>query len=115
MRKAVTGKQPARLTAHPAAKSQAKEGPSAVPLPIKTLYPLQSGGGERGRWLLVWSVLGGRRPGSGAAGGGTFGRVTGSPAAGWRVGAGSRGGVREEGAASAGRGLVVGAGTSWPR
>ena len=60
---------------------------------------------------MVWSVLGGRRPGSSAAGGGTFGRVTGSPAAGWRVGAGSRGGVREEGAASAGRGLVVGAGT----
>ena len=25
-------------------------------------------GGERGRWLVVWSVLGGRRPGSAGAG-----------------------------------------------
>ena len=35
----------------------------------------------------MWSVLGGRRPGNGAAGGGTFGRVTGAPpAVGWLVG-----------------------------
>ena len=50
-------------------------------------WVLPAAGGERRRWLLVWSVLGGRRPGNGAAGGGTFGRVTGAPpAVGWLVG-----------------------------
>lgn len=68
MRKAAS-KQPA-APPHPAARSQAKEGPYAVPQPIRTLYRLQNGG-ERERWLVQTVQVDNRRP----AGGG-FSRAT---------------------------------------
>ena len=49
-RKTATRKQPAPPP-HPTARSQAKEGPYAVPQPIRTHYRLQNGG-ERERWLV---------------------------------------------------------------
>lgn len=69
MRKAAS-KQPA-APPHPTARSQAKEGPYAVPQPIRTLYRLQNGG-ERERWLVQTVQVDSRRP----AGGGGFSRAT---------------------------------------
>lgn len=62
MRKAAS-KQPA-APPHPTARSQAKEGPYAVPQPIRTLYRLQNGG-ERERWLVQTVQVDSRRPAGG--------------------------------------------------
>ena len=74
MRKAVTGKQPARLTAHPAVRRAHKDH---TPYPLSDQTTLPPAERRRAQAVVGVGVLvDGRRPGSSAAGGGTFSRDT---------------------------------------
>ena len=76
MRKAATGKQPARLTAHHILPLEGHtRALRRTPFPIRPRYRLQSGG-ERRRWLawVCWWVVAGQE--AGAAGLGGFSRDT---------------------------------------